>query len=130
MLAHTAEYLEVRWSDESKERIRTPDLESLLRIAHADSLGPDGRRTNLEILQSLEALDFVQRGIEERAKTIKSDRERNELDRLVRRIFAEGQCKWDARHSDELMGLLVAPLSVGFAFRVRERIHRMFCSIE
>jgi len=30
---------------------------------HADSLGPDGRRTNLENLQALEALDFVEHGL-------------------------------------------------------------------
>jgi hypothetical protein len=130
VLNHTSEYLEVRWSDDSKERIPTDSVDSLLRLAHADSLGPDGRRTNLENLQSLEALDFLQHVMAERVKTIKSDREKNELDRLVRRICAEGKCKWDARHAGELMTLLVAPRSVGFAFRTRERIHRIFCSIE
>jgi hypothetical protein len=46
VLDHTSEYLEVRWSDDSKERIPTDAVDSLLRVAHADSLGPDGRRTN------------------------------------------------------------------------------------
>jgi len=53
----------VRWDDDSIERILRADaIDNLLRVAHADSLGPDGRRTNLENLQALEALDFVEHG--------------------------------------------------------------------
>ena len=62
----------------------------------------------------------------DRVKTLKSDKERGALDRLVRRAFAEGKCKWDARHASELLTLLAAPQNVGFVFRIRERIHRIF----
>jgi hypothetical protein len=130
VLNHTAEFLEVRWSDDSIERVPRVDIDSLLRVGHADSLGPDGRRTNLESLQSLEALDSIQHGMAERIKTIRSDKEKKVLDRLCRRIFSEKRCKWDARHSAQLMMLLTAPQNVGIIFRIRERIHRIFCSIE
>lgn len=76
VLNHTAEFLEVRWSDDRIERVPRVDIDSLLRVGHADSLGPDGRRTNLESLQSLEALDSIQHGMTERIKTIRSDKEK------------------------------------------------------
>jgi len=94
VLSHTSEYLEVRWmNDGGVERIQTDAIDSLLRVAHADGLGPDGRRTNLEYLQAREALDFLEHGLAERTKAIKSDKEKQQLDRLVRRIFSEGKCK-------------------------------------
>lgn len=130
VLNQTSEYLEVRWSDDSIERIPSDDMDSILRVGHADSLGPDGRRTNVEFLQSLEALDSIQHGMADRIKTIRSDAEKKALDRLCRRIFSEKQCKWDARHEAQLMMLLTAPQNVGIIFRIRERIHRIFCSIE
>jgi hypothetical protein len=73
------------------ERIPTDAIDSLLRVAHADGLGPDGLRTNLEYLQVRQGLDFLQHGIAERTKATKSEKERQELDRLVRRIFSEGK---------------------------------------
>lgn len=131
VLDHTPEYLEVRWMNEDGvEKIPTEAIDGLLRIAHADGLGPDGRRTNLEYLQVREALDFVERGLTERTQAIKSEKERKELDRLVRRIFSEGKCKWDARHRGDLTTLLAAPGSIGTAFKIRERIHRAFCAVK
>src|SRR5260221_8791547 len=130
VLSHTPEYLEVQWiSDGSIERIPTEAVDNLLRVAHADSLGPDGHRTNLEYLQAREALTLFGKGIEERMKTIRSENEREQLNRLTRRIFSEGKCGWDARHTGELMALLAAPESVGIAFKIRERIHRLFCPV-
>ena len=53
VLNHTPEYLEVRWMDGGGiERIPTDAIDSLLRVPHADGLGPDGRRTNLKISSS------------------------------------------------------------------------------
>lgn len=131
VVSHAPEYLEVRWMDDGTvERIPTEQVDILLRVAHADSLGPDGQRTNLQYLQVLETLDFLEHGAKDRMKALKSDKERRALDRLVRRVFAEGKCNWDARHASKLLTLLSAPQSVGFAFRIRERIHRVFCSIE
>lgn len=110
VLNHTPEYLEVRWMDGGGiERIPTDAIDSLLRVAHADGLGPDGRRTNLKYLQAFEALDLLGRGLAKRTKATKSEKERQELDRVVRRIFSEGKCKWDARHRHELTALLAAP---------------------
>lgn len=131
VLNHTPEYLEVQWMNGgSIERIPTEAVDQLLRVAHADSLGPDGHRTNLEYLQVRESLDGLEQRIAERTKAIKSEKEKQELDRLVRRIFAQGECKWDTRHAGELMALLGAPESVGIAFKIRERIHRMFCPVK
>jgi hypothetical protein len=117
-------------NDGGVERIPTDAIDSLLGVARADDLGPDGRRTNLEYLQAFEALDLLGHGLAERAKTTKSEKERQELDRVVRRIFSEGKCKWDARHRGELTTLLAAPRSVGIAFKIRERIHRIFCAVK
>lgn len=131
VLDHTPEYLEVRWMDDGGvERIPTDAIDSLLRVAHADGLGPDGRRTNLEYLQVREGLDFLERGLAERTRATKSEKEKQELDRVVRRIFSEGKCTWDARHRGELTTLLAAPGSVGIAFKIRERIHRIFCAVK
>jgi hypothetical protein len=131
VLDHTPECLEVQWMDDGGvERIPTDAIDNLLRVAHADSLGPDGRRTNLEYLQTREALGFLEQGLAERTKATKSETERQELDRVVRRIFSEGKCKWDARHRGELTALLAAPGSVGIAFKIRERIHRIFCAVK
>src|SRR5258708_7624427 len=120
VLDHTPEYLEVQWMDDGGvERIPAYAIDSLLRVGHADGLGPDGRRTNLEYLQVREELGFLERGLAERTKATKSEKERQELDRVVRRIFSEGKCKWDARHRAELTTLLAAPESVGIAFQIR-----------
>jgi hypothetical protein len=117
-------------NDGGVERIPTDAIDNLLRVAHADSLGPDGHRTNLEYLQVFEGLDFLGHGLAERAKATESEEERQELDHLVRRIFSEGKCKWDALHRNELTILLAAPGSVGIAFKIRERIHRIFCAVK
>ncbi len=45
VMSYTLEYLEVRWmSDGSIERIPADTVDTVLRVAHGDSLGPDGRR--------------------------------------------------------------------------------------
>jgi len=125
------EYFEVRWmNDASIERIPSDAIDDLLRVAHADSLGPDGRRTNMEYLQAFEGLEFLKHGLSERVNALKSEKERQVLDRIVRRVFAEGECRWDALHAAELTKLLAAPGSVGLAFRIRERIHRIFCPVK
>ena len=130
VLNHTSEYLEVRWSDESIERIPALDVDNLTRVAHADSLAPNGQRTNLESLQAIETLDFLQHAIAERVKTLTTDREKEQLDHLVRRIFSGEQCEWDARHATQLTLMLTGQQNVGVVFRIRERIHRVFCSIK
>jgi len=130
VLNHTPEYLEVLWvSDHSIERIPTEAIDRLLRVAHADSLGPDGRRTNLEHLEAVERLSRLKHALAERMETVKDEDEKEKLDRLVRRMFAEDECKWDKKNQTKLLALLAAPKSVGVIFKLRERIHRIFCKV-
>jgi len=131
VLDHTPEYLEVKWmSDGSIEKIPTDSIDDLLRVGHADGLGPDGRRTNLEYLQASETLSLLGSSLTERMGIVKSENEKQQLDRLVRRIFAEGKCEWDTRNRAELMALLANPKSVGLSFKISERIHRIFCPVK
>ena len=128
VLNHTAEYLEVRWMpDGGIERIPTEDADDLLRVAHADSLSPGGQRTNLENLESIEALSRIEDGIRERMKTVKNESEKKELDRLTRRIFASDKCEWDTKHQGKFFQLIVEPQNVGPIFKLRDRIHQSFC---
>ncbi|HLJ85726.1 MAG TPA: hypothetical protein VKZ53_02830 [Candidatus Angelobacter sp.] len=130
VLSYTPEYLEVFWlADRRVERIPSEGIDQLLRVAHADELGPDGSRTNLEYLQAAEATSRLQRSLTERMQTIKSEKEKKEMDRLVRRAFAEGECLWDQKNSASLLALVAEPKSVGIIFKVRERIHRFFCRV-
>jgi hypothetical protein len=130
VLNYTKEYLEVRWmSDGSVERIPAEAIDSLLRVAHADSLGPDGRRTNSQYLEASEALALLESALAERIKGAKSESEKKELNHLTRRIFAEDGCKWDKKNQTKLLALLAAPKSVGVIFKLRERIHRIFCNV-
>jgi hypothetical protein len=122
----TPQYLEVRWmSGSGIERIPAEDIDQLLRVAHADSLGPDGDRTNLQFLEAVESLSHVQDLLAERIRTVKDESEEEELNRLTRRIFAG--CEWDKKHAAELLALLLEQ-DVGVVFRLRERLHRIFCS--
>lgn len=105
-------------------------MDNLTRVAHADSLAPNGRRTNLESLQAIETLDLLQHAIAERVKTLTTDGEKEQLDHLVRRVFSGEQCEWDARHATQLTLMLTGQQNVGVVFRIRERIHRVFCSIK
>lgn len=125
----THQHFEVLWSDDTTQIMSANEIEDLIRLGHADSLGPDGKLTNLEALQKLEALNLIQRNLTERIKT-QSESERRSGDRLVRRIFSEGTCKWDASHKNELYMLLIVPESVGVLFKMREWIHRFFCTVK
>lgn len=130
VLNYTPEYLEVRWmSDDKVERIPTEAIDRLLRVAHANTLGPDGHRTNLEYLEVAEALSRLKHTLAELMETVKDENEKKKLDRLVRRMFAEDECKWDKKNQAKLLALLTAPKSVGVIFKLRERIHRIFCKV-
>lgn len=128
VLSHTAEYLEIRWmgKDEGIERVPTEDVDSILRVALADSLGPSGI-PNTEACEAIEALSRIEDGIKERMKRVKNENEREELDALTRRVFATNKCAWDEKHSAELFLLLLEPKKVGVAFRIRDKIHRASC---
>lgn len=122
----TAEYLEVRWSgNDVTEKIPTGEIEDVLRVAHAESPSPSGQRTNLEALQSLEALDVIESALVNR--TFRSEREKHGVDNLIRRAFASDGCKWDKKNSTALLTLALKPGQVGVLFRLRERFHRLVC---
>ena len=127
VLNHTPEYLEVRWmGNRTVEQIPAENIDDLLRVAHADSRGDDGR-THLETLESLEALSRIQDGIAERMKRVKNESEKRELDYLTRRLFAANKCEWDETNTTVLWRLFLEPENVGRIFKIRDRIHRVFC---
>ena len=128
VLSHTAEYLEVLWMPgEVVERVPEESIDNLLRVAHADSIGPGGGQTNLETLETLEALSRIREGITARMKTVKNEAEKQELDCLTRRLFAKDKCKWDTENQAKLWQLFMEPGKVGAIFKLRDRIHRAFC---
>ena len=123
----TAEYLEVRWSGNDRtEKIPTSEIEDVLRVAHAEGPSPSGQSTNLEALQSLEALDAVEAAL--RNRTFRSEREKHKVDNLIRRSFASDGCEWDKKNSIKLLTLALKPVQVGAFFWLRERFHRLVCS--
>ena len=84
VLNYTPEYLEVLWmgSDGTVERVPTEQVENLLRVAHADSLSPDGSKTNLEKLKATQGLHQTSELIKQREKSFKNERERRQADDL------------------------------------------------
>jgi len=128
VLNHTSSYLEVRWmGGGGVERLTGLDIENLLRVGHADDLDPTGKRTNLESCEAIEALSGVEEAVQRRVETIKDESERQELDRLVRRIFATDRCRWDEKHQGQLYLQLVSPRSASLIFRICDYIHVRFC---
>jgi len=129
VVSHTSDYLEIRWNRdgiEEIERIPTDVVDDILRVAHADALSPADERTNLENLEKLEALDALENAISNR--TFKDDREKSEVDNLIRRSFATDGCAWDKKNASQLLVLALKPEEVGVSFKLRERLHRLFCS--
>jgi hypothetical protein len=127
VVSYTPEYLEIRWNGhEGIEKVPFHEIDDILRVAHADGVSPSGHRTNLESLEVIEALERVQNAAANR--TFKNDREKSEADNLVRRSFATDRCDWDKKNSNQLLSLALHPESVGVIFKLRERLHRLFCS--
>jgi hypothetical protein len=126
VLNHTPEYLEVRWGPESVvERLTGNDAESVFRLAHADGLTADGTMTNLEALQHLEALSYVENAICARQKIVKNEAEQKDLDALIERSF-QPKCAFDRKHHQLLFQLAIDPRGVSGYWKLRERIHRVF----
>ncbi len=119
------EYFEVWWTESgSIEKIPADQMYALLRVAHADGLAPDGERTNLEALQSLEALDAIRDHLANRTF---SAREEEKASGLIKRAFAADGCTWDKEHRAELLALATAPEQMSVFFKLRERFHRLIC---
>lgn len=129
VLDYTPEYLEILWNKsgiESTERVPAGETDNISRVAHADAASPSGNRTNLESLQALEALEKLRTAAASR--TFKNDREKSQAGNLIRRSFAVDGCEWDKKNSSQLVRLALQPESVGMIFKVREWVHRLFCS--
>lgn len=126
VLSYTPDYLEIRWSGGVIERVPAHEIDNILRTAHANSTSPGGHQTNLETLAVIERLERIKTLLATRV--FKNDREKREADNLVRRSFATDGCDWDKRHSNQLLDLLLQPETVGAFFKLRERLHRLFCS--
>jgi hypothetical protein len=124
VLNHTPEYLEVRWGPEGvAERLTAREAERVLRVALADSPTASGTMTNLEALNQLEALCYMEDAIHERMKRVKNEAEKKELDKLIERSF-QPKCAFDRKYSHELTTLAIAPREVSWHWKLRERWHR------
>ena len=120
----TPEYLEVRWKD-CVERIPADEVDSVIRLAHADGLSGSDERTNLETLLALEALEHF--GMSTKNRKFKNAQEKSEADNLIRRAYATTGCYWDKENSTNLTRLALEPEKVSLGFKIQERIHRVFC---
>lgn len=124
----TAEYIEFRWLEAGAmtaiERLR-PDEMNYLRVGHAEGPALDGHdRTNLEALQSLEALDAIRDHLANRTF---SAREEQKANALIKRALAPDACNWDKEHRAKLLALATAPEQMSFFFKLRERFHQLIC---
>jgi hypothetical protein len=109
------------------EQIDTADADNLLRLSHADSVFGEAPSTNIQSLEAIEALTNVEVAIRERIATLKTDAERESVNRLIARAFASDGCAWDQAYQAQLMTLAIKPSEVGLLFRFQEWIHRLSC---
>ncbi|MGH9738487.1 MAG: zinc ribbon domain-containing protein [Candidatus Acidiferrales bacterium] len=126
VLAHTPEYLEIRWGQGiGTEKIPAHQIDDIWRLAHAGALSTaDDQKTNLEVLEALLSLEKIRDAMA--SKTFKNEREKLETNKLLSRAFGEEKCDWDVKNGHRLFRLAVNPESVGVIFKIRERIHRVF----
>jgi hypothetical protein len=120
----TPEFLEVRWKD-CVERIPADEIDSVIRLAHADGPSASGERTNLETLVTLEALEHI--GTLAKNRKFKNAREKTEADNFIRRAYAPDACYWDKKNAIYLTRLALEPEKVGLRFKIQERLHKVFC---
>lgn len=120
----TPEHLEVRWPD-CVERIPADEIDSLVRLAHADGSSPSGEKTNLETLLTLEALERI--GTLARNRKFKNARQKAEADNFIRRAHAPDACYWDKENAINLTRLALEPEKVSLVFKIEERLHKVFC---
>ncbi len=119
------EYLAVRWQG-GLEKVPRADLGSIRRFTEAEenavrSVG----RSQVADLRALESLEGIEVRLAERARTIKTQGEQRWVDDLIRRGFtADPECEWDRKYATLLCVLALEPDSVGWLFRLRERLHR------
>lgn len=127
ILSYTPEYLEIRWNGrDGIERVPASQVDEILRVAHAEGPSLAGQGTNLQTLETIEALERVRNAAANR--TFKNEHEKREVDNLIERSFATDGCAWDKRNSNHLLTLALQPETVGIIFKLRERVHRLLCS--
>ena len=101
------------------------EIESLVRLAHADGPSPSGEKTNLETLLTLEALERI--GTLARNRKFKNARQKAEADNFIRRAYAPDACYWDKKNAINLTRLALEPEKVSLVFKIEERLHKVFC---
>jgi hypothetical protein len=115
----------VRWAgDDGVERIPAVTVDDVLRVAHADSLTPDGTQSNLESLEALESISRLKNAVANRMRAVKNETEKRELDALIKRSFSP-ECVFDRKHTKLLFDLAIDPQRVSWYWKLRERIHRI-----
>jgi hypothetical protein len=124
VVSSTPEFLEVRWKD-CVERIPADEIDSVIRLGHADGPSPSGEKTNLETLLALETLEHI--GMLTRNRKFKNAREKTEAENFIRRAYAPDACYWDKKNAINLTRLALEPEKVGLGFKIRERLHKVFC---
>jgi hypothetical protein len=124
VVSSTPQFLEVRWKD-CVERIPADQIDSVIRLGHADGPSPSGEKTNLETLLTLEALEHI--GTSAKNRKFKNAHEKTEADGFIRRAYATNGCYWDKKNSISLARLALEPEKVGLVFKIHERLHRVFC---
>ncbi|MGO9589845.1 MAG: hypothetical protein ACLP3K_07345 [Candidatus Acidiferrales bacterium] len=130
VLDATPEYLEVMWQGpgHNTERLTLLEADNLVRVGHASSLSAgDEAKTNLEVLETLLALDRMKEAMQRRMSTIKTKEEETTVNSLIQRSFDKEGCAWDLAHRAQLFRLAVEPSNVGWMFKIQERLHRRSC---
>jgi hypothetical protein len=127
VLSSTPEYLDIRWNGhDGIEKVSEREVDDILRVAHADGPSLAGDGTNVQTLDTLEALERVRNAAESR--TFRNEHEKRKADNLIARSFAKDGCAWDKRNSNQLLTLALQPETVGVTFKLLERLHSLFCS--
>jgi hypothetical protein len=88
------------------------------------SLMPSEPEQLAELVRQRDELQTLKMMMEARLASLKTDAERLEVEALSNRAISPG-CSFDRKHRQSLYSLALAPDSVGWWFKLRERVHRM-----
>ena len=84
VVSYTSGYLEILWPN-GIERVPSDEVDDIRRMAHWDSVPPGGQKTNLETLESLEALEILSNALSNALtdRAFKNEHEKAEVDNLM-----------------------------------------------
>lgn len=120
------EHLVVRWQS-GVEKIHRSKIGEIRRFTESEvNAARTFGASPLNDLEKLEALDRIEAMSAERSRSIKSAREQRLVDDLIKRGYGEPECEWDRKNANLLVVLALTPDSVGWVFKLRERLHRPF----